>query len=446
MEEKARIRAARLAVAAHNKQVRKLRRKQSQQSGGGVVWQFDADGALESKDVIVAGGARVDEHGLKPIDGVWYTNGTGALHASSLMSLMQLPVRHEFKPINVKSEMSIRMLRVVGINVADGLPGVRESTGEAKLRMKLIVDWLRRVQPDVVMMWGLGDNGVGMAHLTGDTEATAGEAWQPSSVRSAAALWGHRNAKRLDTQSGLHMAVSSRFAVEPVFKAGKLFQFGGLTGDRFSTAPIKFFNGAHVVRVDVADPDDRDRSRLRPVYVVPTSLDPNSGVARRFEVQAVADAVFDGVPEPENSPVIVMGGFESLSRADEPAYRDLRTVETLRDGMLSEKRVMMNVDIGLLYDTMDVMTSFMSDVCHSNATLDATLPTALRDPLVAERLGALRLDYVLANRRAVRLHREHALMSGHRRRDDDAPLCGAVRDSETQRLSTRFPLVFELAL
>lgn len=443
-EAKALERDARRLIAEHNKRVRKQRRKQAQQSGGGVVWSFDDTGALESKDVIVAGGARVDEHGLKPIDGAWYTNGSAALHASPLMSLVQIPARHEFKPIDVKSDMSIRMLRVVGLNVADGMPGVRESGGEAKKRMKRIVEWLRRVQPDIVMLWGLGENGVGMSHLTGDEERGGG-AWQPSAVRSAAALWGHRNAKRLDTQSGMHMAVTSRFAIEPIFKAGKLFQFGGLTGERFATAPVKFFNGAHVVRVDVADPDDRDRSRLRPVYVVPTSLDPNSGIARRFEVQAVADAVFDGVPEPENAPVIVMGGLESLSRADDPQYRDLRTVEALRDSLLTEKRVMLNVDVGLLYDTMDVLTSFVADVCHSNATLDATLPTALADPLVSERFGGLRLDYVLANRRAVRLHREHERLLG-RRRDNDAPLCGAVRDSETQQLSTRFPLVFEMAM
>ena len=420
--------AALLAQQKHNKMVRKFRQKEAAEQVGGSVWHFDGKGRVESVKETIAS-VRLDEHGLKPVENVWYSNGTGKVAAARPFFNGRLPLRTALPAVAPST------VRIVGWNLAD-LKAKNGGGGDERLRRA--VDWLKRAQADVVVLWGLGDKGVGVAHLLPDGagERAKGSAWSPQAVRAAGDLWGHRHAKRLDTQSGVHMAVTSRFPVEALLKAGKALAYGGASGDRFALPVTKFFNGAHVVRINV--------TAERPLYVLPTSLDPNSGIARRFEAQAVIDALFEGVPEPESAPVVLLGGLEAMSRHDEARYREQGTTAALRDALLPEKQAALNTDLGLLFDAMDLLGGAFADVCAraSGEQIDASLPTAVADAIVPVRFGAMRLDYVLVNRRAQELHEQ--LRKAARR--GAAPLCGAVRDEETHTLSSRFPLAFEMAL
>ena len=67
-----------------------------------------------------------------------------------------------------------------------------------------------------------------------------------------------------------------------------------------------------------------------------------------LQAQGILDSFYE-VFQHTSTPVLLIGAFEALSRADTHHYVELGTIEALRDALVLEKNAVINTDMGLLY-------------------------------------------------------------------------------------------------
>jgi len=249
-----------------------------------------------------------------------------------------------------------------------------------------LVTWLRNQNLDIISLNEL--NG-----------------WTKESLKQQAINWNHQYSAFLETNSGFHIGITSKYPIEVLKKQTEGFRHGIL-----------------IVRLIL--------SSCKSLIVASTHLTPSYASERREETDLIIS-----MSKSWQDPLLLLGDMNSLAFVDSEFYLESHAKERFQSSSNLQRKFLAQ-DGNIDYSVMENLFKEFYDLGSTNSVkgnrvLDFTVPTKIIED--KDHALPMRLDFILW-RNGGTLHQVSDW------------ICEAVRSEETDLLSDHYPLILQMKL